>query len=291
MVKVSRLIQPVAFFIGTENHDDEPSRRWPSILRVQRDGLVTGSLPLPEAYLPEREGEPTRGPRSNLAFEGLSLSPSGRWLTAITEEALRQDGPRATFEQGSTVRLLRWDLQRPGDPSEFRYRTEPVPASPFENTKSWNNGVSELLSIDDERFLVLERAYIAPAGRHGKNTIRIFEATLPSRPDASQAAKPAGAPPADGRDPQASLQDATTSQSPPLLSKRLVLDLDDIVGQLEPGQQSLDNLEGMTFGPRLPSGERTLLLVSDDNFSEQQRTVFLAFRVLDGSPSRRGVSE
>jgi hypothetical protein len=247
------------FFIGTENHDDKPGMRFPSILRVTPDGAITGALPLPEAFLPEAEGVQTRGTRDNQAFEGLSVSPSGRWLTAITESALQQDGPAASFEQGTSVRLLRWDLAQQGPPEQFRYAAEPVPR-PANGSAGLEggNGVSELLSLDDQRLLVLERAYVAPAHEHGTNTIRLFETTLPSGPQA-----------------------AVTSDAIPLLPKRLVLDLDEVLAQLEPGQQTLDNLEGMTFGPRLPSGERTLLLVSDDNFSAYQRTMFLAFRLLE----------
>jgi len=248
------------FLVGTENHDDEPGLRWPSILRVARDGRITASLPLPEAFLPEPDGVPMRGTRTNLAFEGLTRSPSGRWLTAITEAALRQDGPIASFERGTTVRLLRWDLSAPAPPVEFRYLTEPVPRPATGAAPIQHNGVAELASLDDERLLVLERAYVAPEHGAGKNTVRIFEIRIP----------------------RATAANATSGSASPLLAKRLVLDLDDILGQLEPGQQTLDNLEGMTFGPRLPSGEQSLLLVSDDNFSSQQRTMFLAFRIAEG---------
>ena len=34
----------------------------------------------------------------------------------------------------------------------------------------------------------------------------------------------------------------------------------------------IDNLEGMTFGPDLPDGRRTLVVVSDNNFSPGQFT-------------------
>jgi hypothetical protein len=245
------------FFIGTENHDEKPDMPLPSLLRVAADGAITGVVPLPEEFLPESAGPHTRGTRSNQAFEGLTVSPSGRWLTASTESALQQDGPEASFERGTVVRLLRWDLAQPGPPEQFRYATEPVPR-PANGAAELDggNGVSELLSLDDQRLLVLERAYVAPPHRHGTNTIRIFEAMLPSSPGA-----------------------AASTEAGTLLPKRLVLDLDEILAQLEPGQATLDNLEGMTFGPRLPSGERTLLLVSDDNFSEVQRTMFLAFRI------------
>lgn len=242
-----------AFYVGTENGFDRPKQPVPRILRVQSDGLITGALRLPSAYLQAADDAP-RGCRSNLAFEGLALSPSGRWLTAIAEAPLHQDGDEPDFEHGASVRLLRWDLTTHAEPAEYFYPVEPM-LRPARGTPSGgNNGVSELVSLDDRRLLVLERAYVPLAEGQGPNTIRIFEASLPAEP-------------------------ALPGAPPRALSKRLVLDLDAIVSKLEPGAQSLDNLEGMTLGPELPSGEKSLLLVSDDNFRAEQRTVFIAFRV------------
>jgi Esterase-like activity of phytase len=55
-------------------------------------------------------------------------------------------------------------------------------------------------------------------------------------------------------------------------SKRLLLNLDAL-------GIPLDNVEGMAFGPRLRHGQRTLLLVSDNNFAAAQFTQFLLFAV------------
>jgi hypothetical protein len=52
--------------------------------------------------------------------------------------------------------------------------------------------------------------------------------------------------------------------------KRLVLDLDEL-------GIPLDNVEGMTFGPRLEHGRRSIVLVSDNNFAPTQFTQFLLF--------------
>jgi hypothetical protein len=249
-----------SFWIGTENRDEHATQRWPRIASVDPSGLITGTLPLPEAFLPELEGEPTRGPRANLAFEGLALSPAGRWLTAITETSLRQDGPLADLEHGTTTRLLQWDLQHSAAATEYRYQTEPAArVASVPSPAVVLNGVAELVSLDEERLLVLERAYVAQAaGGGGVNTVRIFEIR-----------RPAGT--ATGS--------STFGAPPPLLDKRLILDLDQVIDRLEPGHQRLDNFEGMTRGPRFPSGAQSLLLVSDDNFSERQRTVFLALRI------------
>ena len=59
------------------------------------------------------------------------------------------------------------------------------------------------------------------------------------------------------------------------VTKRLLLNFDTL------GLAKLDNTEGMTFGPRLPNGNRTLLFVSDDNFRTSQITQFLAFELTE----------
>jgi hypothetical protein len=57
---------------------------------------------------------------------------------------------------------------------------------------------------------------------------------------------------------------------PVLARKTLLLDLDEL-------GIPLDNVEGMTFGPRLPDGRQSLVLVSDNNFAATQFTQFLLF--------------
>ena len=52
--------------------------------------------------------------------------------------------------------------------------------------------------------------------------------------------------------------------------KKLVLNLDDL-------GIPLDNVEGLTFGPRLRDGRQTVVLVSDNNFAASQFTQFLLF--------------
>ena len=49
----------------------------------------------------------------------------------------------------------------------------------------------------------------------------------------------------------------------------------------------LDNIEGLTFGPNLSQGDRSLILVSDNNFQTIQKTQILAFRLKMESPLLR----
>jgi 3-phytase len=62
--------------------------------------------------------------------------------------------------------------------------------------------------------------------------------------------------------------------------KRLILDLDSL-------RIPLDNVEGLTFGPRLRDGRQSLVLVSDNNFAATQFTQFLLFAT-PGLPKGRG---
>jgi hypothetical protein len=42
----------------------------------------------------------------------------------------------------------------------------------------------------------------------------------------------------------------------------------------------VDNVEGICFGPVLPNGHRTLVLVSDNNFIELEKTQFFLFEII-----------
>ena len=64
--------------------------------------------------------------------------------------------------------------------------------------------------------------------------------------------------------------------------KELVADLGKVDG-LE--HITLDNIEGMTLGPRQPDGGRALLLVSDNNFTAGQVSQFLLFSAHGVGPS------
>ena len=44
-----------------------------------------------------------------------------------------------------------------------------------------------------------------------------------------------------------------------------------------PEVQHLDNVEGITLGPKLSDGRQVVVLVTDDNFSAEQMTQFYAF--------------
>jgi hypothetical protein len=68
---------------------------------------------------------------------------------------------------------------------------------------------------------------------------------------------------------------ASLRENPPAkpATKKLLLNLDSL-------GTYVDNLEGMTFGPDLPNGHKTLILVADNNFSAFEKTQFFLFEVI-----------
>ena len=68
---------------------------------------------------------------------------------------------------------------------------------------------------------------------------------------------------------------ASLKQSPPTkpLEKHLLLNMDNL-------GIYVDNVEGMTFGPTLPNGHKTLLMVVDNNFSVLEKSQFFLFEVM-----------
>jgi len=57
-----------------------------------------------------------------------------------------------------------------------------------------------------------------------------------------------------------------------LASKKLILNMDDL-------GFFVDNIEGITFGPKLSNGRPSLIFVTDNNFSNIQKTQVLLFGV------------
>jgi hypothetical protein len=221
----------------------------PSIREAKRDGRYVRDLPIPA----NEKMTPTAGPRQNLVLEGLTFAGFGALVASSVESPLLQDGPLPTTEQGALSRIT---LQSRFGPilAQYAYPQEKIFAAPVPPTASGSTGVSSLLAVnqqDPTKFLVLERAFVTGVG----NKVRIYEI------DTSDATNIATVP---------SLS-AVTDVKP--VKKTLVVDLADFP------LSTVDNVEGMTWGPRLPGGERTLVLVSDNNFSATQVTQFIALAI------------
>ncbi len=217
----------------------------PFVQEFDLQGRFLRELPLPRRYLPQAGAD--LGVRDNLGFESLALSPDCRYLFSGAENGLAQESPASAPGVASLSRLLRWDLERGGAPVEYLYRVEAVSRTPPSPTDLIMNGLVELIALDRDRLLALERQWVPGVGVE----IKLYAVSLAGIPDAAKV------------DPPASLELATAQ-------KTLLLNFADL-------GLPLDNFEGMALGPPLPDGRRPLFIVSDDNFNpDLQKTFVLA---------------
>ena len=228
--------------------EGDPSRGIaPTLMSMTTGGQFIEELPLPSAFTPKQHA----GIRDNKSLESLALSLDKKSIFTATETALHQDGPEEGFSQGSQARVAEIDIATKTIVSEYIYPTDPIAEKPLLWGLFATNGLVELLAIGKQHFIAIERSFTLSKG----NTIKLY---LTSTKSATNIL---------------GLFSLTDSQTPvKVMPKQLLLDLDML-------NIPLDNIEGLSFGPVLPNGDATLVLVSDNNFnSSGQNTQFIAFR-------------
>jgi hypothetical protein len=222
----------------------------PTLREARVDGGFVRDFEVPAMFRFQRPGT---GPRNNLAFEGLALTPDARTAWVAMESALQQDGPEpGVGRPGGPCRFTAFDVATGRAVRQVAYLPDAIPQPPRLPGGPADNGVSEILMVDAHRMLVLERAFMFGVGL----SLRLYQIDTRDATDvlAQERLRPGEYLPT---------------------AKRLVADFADL------GLSRLDNTEGMCWGPRLRNGHRSLVVVSDDNFSARQVTQFAAFDYLE----------
>ena len=114
------------------------------------------------------------------------------------------------------------------------------------------NGIPDILYIGNNKMLVIERSF---STGNMACTIKVFETDLTH---ASNIINNKG---------------MKTDKNFTPATKKLLFNFDDL-------GTYIDNVEGVTFGPILPNGHKTLLFVVDNNFSVLEKTQFFLFEVI-----------
>lgn len=199
--------------------------------------------------------------RSNLGLESLGAKEGEVWTA--NEEALVSDGPISTTSTGTLVRIQRFSTTF-APAGQWAYRTDPISAlTPLVDAE--RSGVVEVLPLGGTRALVLEREF-------GGSFIPDFRSRIYFIDTAGE----------DDVSARTSLAKAGFES----LAKSLLWE----------GNFALANFEGMTIGPELADGCRSLFLISDNGGGIDQR--ILALRIcglgtcsadIDGSGAVDGV--
>ena len=125
-----------------------------------------------------------------------------------------------------------------------------------------SSGVSDLIALDEERLLVLERSYVRYKEGSNRDNLSVARIFLVNH----------------GMDRQHEITDKAYLTEDDMRDKELV-SKELIFNSLDYKDQEIFktlNIEGLTFGP-LVNGNRTLVLVNDNNASTTEPTRLLFF--------------
>lgn len=222
----------------------------PSVIMIRPNGKYIDSFAIPSLF---KMKVLENGPRRNGVFEGMSFADNYKTLYVSVEEPLYEDGPRADLtDNNAFIRIIKYDVTGKKATKQYAYKLDPVayPAKPEGEFKI--NGVPDILSLGNNKLLVIERSF--STGRL-PCTIRIFVADLNDATDIS---------------------DMTLKGNNSFMpaKKDLLLNMDDL-------KIYTDNIEGVTFGPVLPNGHKTLLFIADNNFTVAEKAQVLLFEVME----------
>jgi hypothetical protein len=208
------------------------------------------------------------GRQANRGMEGLAITPNGRTLVGIMQNALLQDhgvDPGTIGRVGLNNRILTVDLVT-GRTHEYVYVMDAI---------NQGRGVNEILAINNREFLVLERdnrtlVPTPPNAAQTPNLKRIYKIDL-SQPDLT-----------DVSDVD-SLPAGTLDPSIVPVHKTLFLDLLDPSYQVNETQTVKDviaeKIEGMAWGKDLNDGRHLLYVFSDNDLNPGLPTQVYAFAI------------
>ncbi|RKS53581.1 hypothetical protein BC962_1834 [Gillisia mitskevichiae] len=212
----------------------------PSIFYVNAEGKYIKNFELPDYFATTG----VQKPRNNGVFEGLTTDFKNEGFWVGMELPLTKDGSKPKlYPTKSPIRITHYNKESGKADEQFVISLENISKIPWKYFAV--NGLTELIQYAPKKFLVLERAYSAGHGSYG-NTVRIFNVNSENATNTLDFQN---------------LRKERYNKA----NKELVFDFKSVKKRLTDG--IIDNVEGMTFGPDLPNGNKTLILVSDNNFN------------------------
>lgn len=217
----------------------------PALLEINTNGTQLRNFTLPD-NLNANIITDQSGPRHNGALESLCISFDSNAYWIGMELPLIEDGPEpTTTETESPVRITRINKTNGTPERQFVYELGAVDREPALGTTFSINGLVEILEYDENQFLFLERSF-SSGYLDGGNTVKIYNV------DATNA--------------------SNTLNTGPLLSeivtkatKTLLFEFNSIRSELT--NNTVDNIEGIAFGPLFSDGSKSLIVISDNNFN------------------------
>jgi hypothetical protein len=128
-----------------------------SALLPMRGGRVNfaSNNPGPGAKAPEPK-DPETGRQNNQGFEGMAMTPSGKFLVVVLQSAARQDGGDNAATRRNT-RALVYDAADAASPKLVREHVVQLPEFKDDQGRTRVAAQSELVALSDTLFLLLSR--------------------------------------------------------------------------------------------------------------------------------------
>jgi len=228
----------------------------PVFFSVNSEGNIVNDFEIPSEFY----FNSIQKPRHNGTLEGLTKSIDGKGYWIAMELPLEMDGPEPDIvKTNSPVRVTYFDALSLKSEIQFSYYLDPIAKQPKEEFAI--NGLTDILEYDIDKFFIVERSYSSGLGNQG-NTVKIFNvnASLATNTIAIQSLK---------------------NTEYRTASKELIFDFEEVRDKLT--NYSIDNIEGISFGPTLPNGNKSIILVSDNNFNKlgEQLNQFILLELIN----------
>ncbi len=195
----------------------------------------------------------TAGKRGNRGFEGLAISPDGKFAFAMLQSSMLDEGGSS----GTSARIVKFDMNTGSAVAQYAYQM---------NTSAAGRGTSALVAINDHEFFVLERNNRGVGVGATFNTAdkAVYRIDLTGAPDVSNVDL-------DQSNPCGQTNCFVTKSSK-------VIDLDaDTLAAL--GNKSPEKWEGLAIGPKLNDGSYMMLAGTDNDYSVTQNASGTQFDV------------
>jgi len=229
----------------------------PSVYEMDRTGAVVKTFTTPANLLPRNAASGvanfagdtgnTAGKRTNRGFEGLAVSPDGKYVFAMLQSAMLDEGAGS----GSVNRIVKFDAATGLAVGQYAYQMK---------RSGQGQGISSLVALNDHEFLVLERNNrgVGVGADFATADKEVYKIDISAASDVSDIDLDSGSP------------YTVAQKSSPFLDldiNRIDLDGD---GDVESVGKSPEKWEGLTIGPRLNDGSYLLLAGTDNDYSVTQ---------------------